>query len=316
MKAGHKGGWVAMGLGVGMLLAGARQGLAQEPASVGQTTISIGRVSDNPKKHYPRCEAIVTYLAKELSSLGIREGKVVLAKTNQELIEKIKAGEVDLITETPFSSFLYEELAGTKILLRRWKKGSAMYHSVIFTRKDSRINRLEDLKGRKIAFEDPGSTSSYLLPRARFKQLGIPLVELKSFTDPVPPDKVGYLFSWGEVNMAHWVHKGLADAGALSNEEFLEADEVPEEFLPDFKVIFESIQVPRNLISYRPGLDPRLVEAVKRILLDAKKTEAGRRAMHQFGKTSNFDELFGGSEAALASVRELYQFLRGDILSQ
>lgn len=303
-----------MALAAGVFLALAPQGLAQEPAPAGKTTISIGRVSDDPKKHYPPCEAFINYLAKELHPFGIREGKVVLTRTNQEFIEKIKAGEVDLITETPMSSLLYEELAGTKILLRRWKKGSAMYHSVIFTRKDSGVNTLEDLKGRKVAFEDPGSTSSYLLPRARFKQLGIPLVELKSFDDPVPPDKVGYLFAWGEVNLSHWVHRGRVDAGALSSEEFLEADEVPEEYLPDFKVLYESVRVPRNLISVRPGLDPKLVEAVREILLNMKETEEGRRVMRKFNKTGNFDELIGGPEVALAEMRELYEFLKEDIL--
>ncbi len=275
--------------------------------------LTIGRVSDNPKKHYPEIKQFIDYVAKRLNPLGVKEGRVLLTRNNGEMIDLLKKGEVDLVTETPFSSLLYEERAGAKIILRRWKNVSSQYSSVIFVRKDSGIDSLEQLKGKKIAFEDPGSTSGYFLPRATFKQLGFELVPLKSFEDPVPADKIGYLFAGGEINLTHWVHRRLAAAGALSNIEFTDPEEVPEEYLPDFKEIYESILVPRNLILVRNGMDPSLEAAIQQLLIDMKDSEEGRKVMRKFNKTANFDELPGGAEEGLSEVRRLYHLIRDEI---
>ncbi len=42
--------------------------------------------------------------------------------------------------------------------------GSTGYHSIMVARKDSGITKLEDLKGKKLGFADPDSTSGYLIP--------------------------------------------------------------------------------------------------------------------------------------------------------
>jgi phosphonate transport system substrate-binding protein len=285
-----------------------------QASSVGQTTLTIARVSDDPKRHYAKFKPFIDYLARQLAPMGIEEGRVVFMKNNQELIQALKRGEVDLVSETVFSTLAYEEAAGAKILLRRWKKGSSQYRSVIFVRKDSGLNTLEDLKGKTLAVEDPGSTSSYLLPAAILKQRGMKLVSLASFKEKPGPDEVGYAFSGGEASLAHWVYRGLADAGAVSNEEFQDAGDMPQEFLPHFQVIFESPPVPRNLISVRPGLDARLEKAITDALLKMPWTEEGPRVMKSFDNTGNFDTLLGGAQEALSEIRVLYPLLRDELL--
>jgi phosphate/phosphite/phosphonate ABC transporter binding protein len=42
--------------------------------------------------------------------------------------------------------------------------GSTGYYSIMVARKDSGITKLEDLKGKKLGFADPDSTSGYLVP--------------------------------------------------------------------------------------------------------------------------------------------------------
>ena len=70
---------------------------------------------------------------------------------------------------------LLEEAGVADLLLREWKQGVAEYHSVFFTRRDSGINGISDLPGHIMAFEDPGSTSAYLIPRFTLEQNGIAL---------------------------------------------------------------------------------------------------------------------------------------------
>ena len=153
-----------------------------------------------------------------------------------------------------------------------------------------------------------------MVPKAVLKQRGFELVELKTPQDPVPPERVGYVFLGGELNISHAVHRGEVDAGALSNEEFDDPEAVPDAFRPDFQVIYDSPPVPRHLVSVRPGMDPTLEAAIIRVLLDMKNTEAGRQVLQAFEK-SQFEELAGGPDAALRDVKALYHLVRDEVLT-
>ncbi|MDP2939916.1 MAG: phosphate/phosphite/phosphonate ABC transporter substrate-binding protein [Candidatus Omnitrophota bacterium] len=278
-----------------------------------QKTLTIGRVSDDPQKHYKKTKPFIDYIAKNLKTMGIKEGKVLLAKDNHQLIKYLREGKLDIITETPYSSIIYMEKAGAKPILRRWKKGIPTYHSVIFARKDSNINSLKDLKGKVIAFEDTGSTSGYFLPKTTIIKEGLEMVRLDKYTQKPPADKVGYCFAGGEINISHWVHKGLVDAGVLSNEEYEEPDEVPAGFISDFKVIYETEDVPRNLILVRGDMEPKLQEEIKNILLNMRLSQEGRKAMWNFQGTANFDEFPEGIEVVIRKFKERYDLIKEEI---
>jgi phosphonate transport system substrate-binding protein len=64
-----------------------------------------------------------------------------------------------------------------RLVLRRWQRGKAEYQSLIFAKKDSGINSLQDLRGKVIAFEDPESTSGHFLPRFFLVKRGFKMVE-------------------------------------------------------------------------------------------------------------------------------------------
>ena len=50
--------------------------------------------------------------------------------------------------------------------------GSISYHSVVIVRADSGIAKLDELRGKTLAWADPNSTSGYLIPRFELKQAG------------------------------------------------------------------------------------------------------------------------------------------------
>lgn len=275
----------------------------------GQNTITISKVTSHFRKQYQQLKPLIKYVAKQLKHMGIKKGKVLLARNNQELIKLVKEGKIDIVTETPFSSMLFIEKAGMKILLRSWKKGVSSYHSVIFVRKDSKIDSLEDLKGKVIAFEDPGSTTGYFLPKAEIMKKGLPLVELNNYREKPPSDKIGYYFANGEVNIVHWVHKGVVAAGVLDNLEYQHPEKVPEKFMPDFKIIYATEDVPRALMLIRGNIDPRLQREIKKILVNMKLSKEGRKVMWKMSKTVNFDEFPEGPEKTMRKFKEKYTLI-------
>ncbi|MBA7471012.1 hypothetical protein ES707_06304 [subsurface metagenome] len=279
----------------------------------GQNTITISKVTSHFQKQYQQLKPLIKYVAKQLKHMGIKKGKVLLARNNQELIKFVKQGKIDIVTETPFSSMLFIKKARMKILLRSWKKGVSSYHSVIFVRKDSKINSLKGLKGKVIAFEDPGSTTGYFLPKAEIIKKGFPLVELNNYREKSPFDKIGYCFANGEVNIVHWVHKGVVAAGVLDNLEYQNPEKVPVKFMPDFKIIYATEEVPRALMLIRGNMNPQLQREIKKILVNMKFSKEGRKAMWKMSKTINFDEFPEGPEETMKKFKEKYTLIIEEI---
>ena len=205
---------------------------AQEEAT--KYPFVVGKVSHNPRKHYGYLKPLADYLAKEMQDLGFTHGEVLMAANNQQLIDYLTQGKVDLVNETAFSAMEFHEKAGAEPIARQWKKGVASYYSIIFIHRNSSIQSLQDLQGKIIEFEDPGSTSAFYLPAAALLKAGLKLQYLESPRQQPDTDKVGYVFSREEINTSIWVHKGLVAAGAFNNLDCGKSDHMPPELHAEY----------------------------------------------------------------------------------
>jgi len=295
-----------------ILLKGLKPG--QEGTLKRSEILVLGRVSQGPTKHYPGMVPLAEYAASRMRDLGIRRGGVLLARDNAELVRYLKEGKVDWVSETPFSALYYQEAAGGDVLLLRWKKGVARYRTVFFTKKDSGIHSLDDLRGRVLAFNDLGSTTSFLFPVAILKQKEIGLVRLKSRGDRPPPDQVGYLFTHGdEVTVSTWVHRGLADAGAFSDLDWNSEQTTPTSFRDNFKIIYQSPLIPRALEITRKDLDPRIRDRLKQILLHLHEDPQAASMLEDYSRTLKFDRVDKNMAKELDNLREWYQRVRMEV---
>ena len=258
------------------------------PSLIWARPIYIGDIYPRPADAIKRAWPLVSYLAKQLQPEGITDGKIVVVKTIPEMADLLKEKKVDLFIDSPFPAVAVSRLSGSKFLLRRWKKGVASYHTVIFVEKDSGINQLEDLKGKIIAFEEPHNTSSYFLPKLVLVQKGLKVIQKRGASDAVAPNEVGYLFAGQDPNTMFWVLKGKVSAGVMSNENYLlEA----RRYLNSLKVIHKTFTIPRHVLGYRADLDPKLVARIKEILIKMDQSEEGKKALQDFEKTTKFDEI-------------------------
>ena len=82
--------------------------------------------------------------------------------------------------------------------------GSMGYHSVMVARKDSGMTKVTDMKGKKLGFADPDSTSGYLVPNVTLPEaVGAPVKEFFGSTG----------FGGGHENLVLEVLKGTFDGG-------------------------------------------------------------------------------------------------------
>ena len=69
--------------------------------------------------------------------------------------------------------------------------------------------------------------------------------------------------------------------------------------IDSLKIIYETFSLPRQIVSHRADLDPKLVARIREILLKMDQSEEGKKALQDFEETTKFDELPEGAMAPL-----------------
>ena len=115
----------------------------------------LGRISDDPKAHYEQLKPLLDYVVPRMADVGIREGRILMAKDPQQMASYLRRGRVDWVTETAGTAVLLQQRAGAKPLLLTERDGTSQYHSVFFARRDSGLRSLADLRGHSVAFQRP-----------------------------------------------------------------------------------------------------------------------------------------------------------------
>ena len=252
-------------------------------------TLYIGSINqDSPANEIAKFQPIAKYLAEQLKEEGYEAGKIVVARDIPHMAKLIREGKVDIFIDSPFPVVAVGRLAEMEHLLRRWKKGTASYHSVVFTTRDSGIRSLAELKGKVIGFEDPYSSSGYLLPKFDLKNKGFKFSKLKHPKDDIPQDKIGYVFVSSDESIMVWVTRGKIDAGVLNAKDFKKfGRRYPDKLI----TLFETAPIPRQVVSARSSLSETLREKIKSILLAMEQTAEGRRVLKKFERTKRFDKI-------------------------
>ena len=139
--------------------------------------------------------------------LGVEKVSLFPAADYDGVIQGLLGGTLDyaeLGASGYAKIYLEDPDAVEPILTTVQTDGSTGYHSVMVARKDSGIAKLEDMKGKKLGFADPDSTSGYLIPAVTLPQsIGMPVKDYFSETG----------FGGGHENLVLEVLKGTFDAG-------------------------------------------------------------------------------------------------------
>ncbi len=285
------------------------------PSSVehNASVLVLGRVSDNPSSHYDQLKPLLDYIVPRMANVGIRSGRILMARDPQQMSSYMRRGRVDVVTETAGNAALLERRGVAHAMLLAERDGASRYHAVIFTRRDSKVRTLRDLAGHSIAFQNPFSTSAYYLPASQLLDEGLGMELLLSPMDKPSASTVGYLFARSELNITTWVHKRLVDAGVLSNLDWANPQRMPPAFAQDFRVIAVSHDVPRALMLTRSGMDPKVEARLREVLMEASTDPDAGEALHDFIGTSRFLPLADEDRRALERLGTGVQRVRTEV---
>lgn len=273
----------------------------------------LGRISDDPKAHYEQLQPLLDYVVPRMAGVGIREGRILMARDPQQMASYLRRGRVDWVTETAGTAVVLRQRANARPLLLTERDGTSHYHSVFFARRDSGLRTLDDLRGRSVAFQRPSSTSAYFVPAAELLGHGLGLEILLSPVERLQSDAVGYVFARTELNISTWVHKRLVDAGVMSDRDWDNPRRMPAAFRRDMRVIGRTGDYPRAVELVRGDLDDHVARRLREVLLAAADDPEAAPALRGFFDTTRFLPLDPPSTLALERLATGVARVRADV---
>lgn len=141
------------------------------------------------------------------SVLGVEKVSLFPAADYDGVVQGLLGGTLDY-AELGASGFAKVYLSNPEavepILTTVQTDGASGYYSIMVARKDSGIAKIEDIKGKKLGYADPDSTSGYLVPLVTLPEaLGAPVDQVVASTG----------FGGGHENLVLEVVKGTFDVG-------------------------------------------------------------------------------------------------------
>lgn len=196
-----------------------------------------------------------TPLAKHLEKEIGQKVTIVVPKDFDAFTKMSIAGEFDLGYANPYIYVRIKKDApvAEPLALAAEPKVGTKIRGILFVRKDKPIKSVKDLKGKKIAFMDPGSAGAYLVQMLMLKEAGISKAEIT----PV--------FVKKRDAVADALLFGKADAGGIREDDL---DKVPNS--NEFRTIGTSAWIPNFPLFTTKKIDKAVAAKVREALLKLK----------------------------------------------
>ena len=218
-----------------------------------------------------KAEPFVAYLSAKLHMRIVTQ----TASDYAAPVEALRHQRLDVALLGPKATLLAAREGNAVVIARTINGTKPNYYSLIFTRRDSGIHSLRDLKNRSFAFVDVNSASGHLFPRYMLKQAG--LVPERDFKQ--------VLFAGAHDAVIFGVLNKKVDAGATWSNDLKGDTSGLSRLLTDpaqrsqLTVLAASPPIPGEGIVTRSGLDPKVRAALQDALIHMGDTPEGRKAV-------------------------------------
>ncbi len=185
--------------------------------------------------------------------------ELVVTTDYSSMIEAMRHGRLELAYFGPLSYVLARQKSDIEPFVALKTKGSTTYQSVVIAHSAAGLRRVEDIKGKNMAYGDKASTSSHLIPKSVLAEKG-----LEAGRDY----REHFVGSHDAVAVA--VQNGHAQAGGLSRPIF---ESLLERKVIDpgkVKVLEYSKPFPQYPWTMRSNLDPALKDRIRKAFLELK----------------------------------------------
>ena len=251
----------------------------------------------NPEQMVQERTSLSDFLSKKIG----KPVEVVIPLSSSVIIEGFANGTIDLGYLSATDMVTAQKKNAGQILLAGEIDGRNSYQSYWLSLKDKPYNKVEDLKGKAVAFASKTSTSGYLIPVYDLKRKGL-------LTKPDAEEFFGkgnLFYGTGYVSAVERVLNGQAEAAAVSYYVLDKDKHLTVEQRAKLKKVAEQGPVPTHIIAIRSTIP----KADRDLLRQALETlnEPGNAELRDKVFTSKLVEV--DAEGHLRTIREALEFL-------
>ena len=158
---------------------------------------------------------------------------------------------------------------GMELLVAPLAYGETVYYSYMLAHKDSPIENIQDLRGKKFAFTDPLSNTGKLVPTYLLAKIN------------ETPDSFfeNYDFTYAHDKSIKAVAEGIVDGAAVDSLIWEYANYANPEFTSKTKIIQKSPPYGIPPVAVRPDLDQKLKEKLRNVFLTIHESDEGRKLL-------------------------------------
>jgi phosphonate transport system substrate-binding protein len=201
---------------------------------------------------------LADYLTKETGE----KVTLVIPKDFDAFKNMVKAGQADIVFSNPL---VYVELRKTANLaplaLSSEPKSGTRFRGIIIARKDSGIEKLQDLKGKKLSFVDKDSAAGYIFQMLLLSKAGL----------DVKKDFVQLPFAKKHDNVTMAVFNKAADAGGIREDDL---DKMKDKVdLSQLKIVGYTDYFPNWPVFATPKLSKAAAAKIQAALLKLKPND-------------------------------------------
>lgn len=182
-----------------------------------------------------------------------------------ELVRLLRSKAIDVAWLPPIPFARLEEERVVRPLVRAERGGTQAFVAILFTRSESLLFGVEDLRGRHVGWVDPLSTTGYVIPRMRLAaRFSGPLFARESFFGSHAAVVRAVLDGVVDVGASYG---GLTDYGELVRGAFLDVGALAE----DLRVIEVFGEIPPDVIAVHTQFDEGMDESLARAFESTSK---------------------------------------------
>lgn len=199
---------------------------------------------------------LTDYLSEKLG----RPVRLEVSKDYKTHVRLIGTDQLDIAYMGPVPYVtLRNDYSPKRVVAQQLVAGKTVYHGHIFVTRHSQIQNVTELKGKRFAFVDPGSTMGHIMPRQRMLEAGVKLGDLDDYEFLGSRDNVALGVLSGDFDAGsirdHEFHiyedrglRILATSECVPNHVFVVGDHVPDELLEQLRVLFYTLaETPEGL---------------------------------------------------------------------
>lgn len=227
----------------GGALAASFLGLGATPLGASTGLVLAFIPQENPEKLLGDIKVISEFISDQIDA----PVSGFVTSDHAAAVEALRNGDADISFMGALPFVIAEKEVGAEVILSEVYRGKPVYTGRLFVRRDSGFAKVEDLRGKSIAFADPISESGYLYPLQIFVDAGL----LEQGQDPKEFFGEVY-FAGGYQQAMQAMATGLVDAAGAS--QYAELLLGPEQ-QAEVKWIGESELIPSHVVIARMGLD-------------------------------------------------------------